>query len=554
MNTLLTVLIMCVIGFFAFIFFAETTRLKVRPTSQRLRSKHSMGRWVGALVALSSVAAFFVDGSLVEKLKPSLLLAAFAATAVALVFNFTPKGIAGRLREKREKLMYGDLHPAARSQSELQTTQHHSRAALSGQTGGSDANIGTADAGNAAISSARHGNATTAKDGGHDSDLHAAETTEVSNQKITQDRSESTNDASHPLSDVVLDNSTQHQSVEPINKNVLVDQERHEETGKPDIAGIFPGTGFVHTDQPAAANSGSFKNVITADPDEIVVDDFFEEVGDQDSITDFSPQPVDEPKVDQDALSTHGYPEDAQVDTLQPALETSVTDTVTMGESEADSLVLHEEHIARSGESDTLHEPGPDATEIDQLAYSMQTVNDEAAKLQQSVLQMHELTEHEQYLRTELNGARLAFEKAQEAQFESETTDLKNELKFGEKKLQTEQSNRLRLEQSLEDKRHALIQVELRVSELEGELKARQQVFHDQMESLKKTREMARNAALLARRAATMQQRAQTTALQERAARERLEVSAKKAVNIARNAISKLAEEERKNRSSHGLH
>jgi len=49
---------------------------------------------------------------------------------------------------------------------------------------------------------------------------------------------------------------------------------------------------------------------------------------------------------------------------------------------------------------------------------------------------------------------------------------------------------------------------------------------------------------------AVAQHRARTEALKERAARERVEVSAKKAVDIARNAISKLAEEEKRNRRS----
>lgn len=203
---------------------------------------------------------------------------------------------------------------------------------------------------------------------------------------------------------------------------------------------------------------------------------------------------------------------------------------------------------------DEIPELPADATEIDHLAHAMNSVSGEAVKLQDSVLKINELHEQEQYYRTQLNGARLAYEKAQEAQFETYTYDLGNAIKAGEKKLHSEQANSKNLEVNLEDKRRALLQAELRVTELESELSARQQVFHDQMASLEKTKEMARNAAQLARRAAVMQQRARTTALQERAKRERLEVSAKKAVNIARNAISKLAEEERKNSSSRGLH
>ena len=71
MNTILTILIMCAIGYLAFIFFAETARLRLRPTSQRLRLRQSRGQWIGGLIALSSITAFFIDGSLVDKLKPA---------------------------------------------------------------------------------------------------------------------------------------------------------------------------------------------------------------------------------------------------------------------------------------------------------------------------------------------------------------------------------------------------------------------------------------------------------------------------------------------------
>ena len=90
----------------------------------------------------------------------------------------------------------------------------------------------------------------------------------------------------------------------------------------------------------------------------------------------------------------------------------------------------------------------------------------------------------------------------------------------------------------------------MRVRELEIALEERQSVFTDQMTSLRKTKAMARDAANLARRAAIAQHKARTEALQERAARERVELSAKKAVDIARNAISRLAEEEKRNRKS----
>jgi len=113
------------------------------------------------------------------------------------------------------------------------------------------------------------------------------------------------------------------------------------------------------------------------------------------------------------------------------------------------------------------------------------------------------------------------------------------ELELGERRLEQEIESRLNIETKLETKLAELEQTQLRVRTLQADLNERQQIFSDQVSSLEKTRAMARNAALLARRAAMAQQKARTEALKERAARERLEVSAKKAVHIARSAISK---------------
>ncbi len=63
---------------------------------------------------------------------------------------------------------------------------------------------------------------------------------------------------------------------------------------------------------------------------------------------------------------------------------------------------------------------------------------------------------------------------------------------------------------------------------------------------VERSRKMARTAALLARKAAVAQQEIRNVAKREQTARLKSEESTRKAVNIARNAINALAEEERK--------
>ena len=523
MNTILTILIMCAIGYLAFIFFAETARLRLRPTSQRLRLRQSRGQWIGGLIALSSITAFFIDGSLVDKLKPALLVAAAASLVVAVIFNFTPSGIAEWFRNRKEKLMYGDLH--------------------------NDRNTaGTTNA--PAIAKAPN------------IDLTEPATDNIAAQQINVNNNDKLDQAEHPLAD--MDKPVMQHDVVIEAEHVLVDQANHDAID-PDIATVFPTPGFVSNDRPQAANSGSFESRVVADPDEIIVDDFFEKVDARETAdTAFTTLPPEadefEHPIELPDDTAQEFESVAEVDTLAEVdyvTETVAEDVIpesVLPTIETEKPDYLEEQVVESVDLDAIPEPGPDATEIDHLAFAMQSVNGDAIKLQQSVVQMNELHEREQYYRTQLHGARLAYEKAQEAQFEAQAHDMNSELERGVKKLQAERSNRVNLEHNLADKRRALMQAELRVSELEADRKARQQVFHDQMESLEKTKEMARNAAQLARRAAIMQQRARTTALKERAKRERLEVSAKKAVDIARNAISKLAEEERKNRSTHGFH
>jgi len=70
-------------------------------------------------------------------------------------------------------------------------------------------------------------------------------------------------------------------------------------------------------------------------------------------------------------------------------------------------------------------------------------------------------------------------------------------------------------------------------------------------EEVSRTRKMARSAALLARRAAVAQQEIKVLAKREQQARLKSQESTRKAVDIARNAISALAAEERKRGVTH---
>lgn len=82
---------------------------------------------------------------------------------------------------------------------------------------------------------------------------------------------------------------------------------------------------------------------------------------------------------------------------------------------------------------------------------------------------------------------------------------------------------------------------------LEALLVANQERLEAQRKDLDKSRAMARNAAILARQAAVAHHKAKAIADQEKQVRHRVEQKAKKAVQIAENAISALAREEQRN-------
>ncbi len=574
---------MCVIGYLAFIFFAESARLKRRPTSRRLRAKHTLALWMGGLIALSSLASLFVSGGLADKLKPSLLVAALSVLALSVVMKFTPAAGKNTFRKRWDRMLYGDMQPT---------------------DSGSSVQAARTNAQNSAQQSSTLEQTVEPVNVVEPVQTIAAPV-QTTPQQFAHTEGTATIVEQQPLSDSAATNfgnsdfdTTETAAVENRVKDDLVDQTGHANFVEMDIENEFPVTGFVQHDQPAAANSGVFDAIspttIANDNDEIIVDDFFDEVDGQNRLDDSFPvhsreadpvavenkpvpevlEPVNvhedvvytsEPTTAHTAGLSSSHPGET-LDGNNESLEAPQVEEVYLhgDSSHAESYAETEQYeeldkyetapVAEEWTEAGIPELAADASEIDQLAHAMNSVSGDAVRIQESVSKINKLHEQEQYYRTQLNGARLAYEKAQEAQFEGHAHDLEDKIKAGAEKLQSEQSNRKKLEVNLDDKRRALLQAEMRVTELESELKARQQVFHDQVASLEKTKEMARNAAQLARRAAVMQQRARTTALQERAKRERLEVSAKKAVNIARNAISKLAEEERKNSSSRGLH
>lgn len=542
MSTFLAITIMCLLGYIGFMFVGESMNPMKRSQVSALRRRHTHGLMVGAMIALASLAAFFVPGSVLDKLKVALPVA-----AVLLAVYLTYTLIKNLLRRKREASSYNSTSHQASKQDDnnkSETTQPAMAvAATTAAVGG-------------AMAFGKTETAESAKD-------------ETNDVNVANTASTSETEAEHPLDQMKLSLDTNQQST----KNDLVDQAHTAhplEGGSPELADALRATQTVNPGKPDAANSHQFSASQSVDHDEIVVDDLFEP----------SVLAVDSDNEDKGATAEASAEQtlDTTDLTLGEAgangLDIDTSDTVDMNDvytAPIEETFIHEEFEAVDepeetentlkqeaySETDALdsfapaepYVPVTGAQEYDQLTNAVEYVSAEAEHIEGAVGKINELHQQEQYFRTELNGARLALEKAREAELEART----HEVKIGKRQLQEEKSRRLGLENNLEERRQALYEAENRVRELEEELFERRRVFHDQMESLTKTKAMARNAALLARKAAVAQQSARTEALKERAARERLEVSAKRAVDIARNAISKLAEEERKNRS-HGLH
>lgn len=473
MSTLLTIAIMCLVGYISFIFIAETPNPMHRSKIPALRARHLRGRLVGALIALSSLVAFLIAGDFLAKLKASLLLAAIALLPLLALQLIKPIS-AWAMRKK------------ATMRDDKDFNQHQSVGTDSFKAHTDDQTDNTAHLHQQACAMESTSNIPAAQIKEH----------ELYGSVDVPNIASSSNEV-HPLENVEIPNPV---SDGYFPNHELVDQDNHADLIDVDLEHEFLATRTIPVDMSEAANSGIFVHGQLAEAEEIVVDDFFEPATSA---------------VPYELAAEHDIQSEHELDPLDP--------------------------------NDDQNFDRPD---IDQLESAITTVNRDAERIQRSVHRINELHEREQYYRTELNGARLAYEKAQEAQHETVIHDLQQ----GHLQLDVEKTRGAELELNLVNKRKELFEAESRVSELEAELRERQKVFHDQMQSLAKTKAMARDAALLARRAAVAQQSAHTAALKERAARERLEVSAKRAVDIARSAITKLAEEERKNSSTTAMH
>lgn len=560
-STLVAVTIMCILGYIGFVFVGESMNVMKRSQVKALRLRHRHGLMVGSLIALSSIATFFVDGSVLDKLKISLPTA-----AVLLAIYLTYALIAGLINKNRSTRRDEISDPVANTvDAKLVTASNSAQTIPMGMT-----NHGT-DATHPTQSAAMHNEAEVEATTNLEESVQRSLLDEASVGSPSHSHLSAEHESDHPLDEVTIPQEPTH----PDFQSEWVDQIQPELAENPEFSDSVGSTRTVDLATPVAANNHQFSSTHTVDQDEIVVDDFFDppvstfeepESVPVESIVE-EPQRTETPVTD-DRMTAEEESE-INIDTndtvdMNDVYTASVEETFTP-ESYEPADVQTDTAVHMNQEADTEVEIEPlgsyvptyAAHEYDQLANAMDHVNAEAERIEGSVNKINELHEREQYYRTELNGARLALEKAQEADHEARM----HEIKIGKRQLQEEKSRRMGLENNLaglennlEDRRKALFEAENRVRELEEELFERRRVFHDQLESLSKTKAMARNAALLARKAAVAQQSARTTALKERAARERLEVSAKRAVDIARNAISKLAEEERKNRSAGGLH
>lgn len=343
---------------------------------------------------------------------------------------------------------------------------------------------------------------------------------------------------------------------------LLTDQAPTPEVDDLAIGGPFPSTAQVFNDAPNAANSDYSLNMVkTVDGDQpvseadIVADDLVDDslVAWHSEKDDVQSAPADdnvsgyddvnqrlaEAAQDEAEISDSIVTETPVVDQAEPA----VSETVAVANADFDTSPLsHDSNVENAVESEIKN---PDTAEIEQLTAAMDSVTEQADDLQVSVLKIQSLTEEETRYRAQLLNAQVAFENSQRLQIDEQNSRLVST----ERQLEEYEIRNKRSTAELSQQRQNILTMQERVQDLELELSERQRIFADQVESLTKTKEMARHAAMLARKAATAQQKARTQALKERAARERLEVSAKKAVHIARNAISKLAEEERKNRN-----
>jgi len=444
MNTFLTVLIMCLLGYVAFVFLAESFNPFKKNRFSINSDRRRGASIIASLLALSGIMAFVDQSSeLSSKLGSSLGLA-IVLVALSIIFLATVQlfqwwSLRRETRaEQRYMLQKSKAHQQAKEQSVAKQNPDYDQ------------------------------------------------TTTVAEQKISDEQ----------MNDIRHAKPTSHQ-------NKTID----------DIL-LEPGS---RLNAQTAANQSNFRstqfelqtpyNKKPADHSDVVADDLFDSsIVSSEKNNDAAANTMAEENLTNDALhdSTAGIE-------IFEANEAQESDVAEWEYIESESESSSDDAANTNSASSDIDWPASNTTDvhngenINELQEAIFQVSEHTDQLDNSVQTIASLTRKEAYYRTRMEEAQIAFEQ-------------------------------------LSDKLFLLRQAQMRVRELEIELAERQSIFTDQMESLEKTKAMARDAASLARRAAVAQHRARTEALKERAARERVEVSAKKAVDIARNAISKLAE------------
>ena len=543
MSTLQTLAAMGLIGYLGFVFISESFNPFKKPLLSELRSRKRFGIVIGLLLAACGGVAFFVtNNTFLAKFKASLgvatIVVALAVIAVAIRQFF---GWLAHRRHNKAALKQASNQLPGQTQNETEVSERVSEPVTATTTSSAIASGNSVDAKadlgknfpdmSTPLPEVDSVSATSASAvvsaGSSDKDLSFDPTTVKATDKSVS--GELVNDISatietkhvnpQPIDEYtqdVIEGSTDDLAMDNAN-DLLTEQSSISEYNELHVEDRFLGTGPIDDNEGTAANHNLFEHYTPgtdtrpANDDSLVVaDDLFDDIAEVTEVTEVT-------------------------EITEVAEVTGVTQTVPLPDDDTATGKWPEVEGSDIANGDAIMS----------LQSAMQEVSSEAAQIQDSVNQINTLNRKETYYRTRVEQAQAAYEQAQLAQHESQSM----ELELGERRLEQEIEARLTIENQLEDKLAELEQTQSRVRTLQADLNQRQQVFSDQVSSLEKTKAMARDAALLARRAATAQQKARTEALKERAARERLEVSAKKAVHIARSAITKLAEEERRNRN-----
>lgn len=511
MNTYLTVLIMCLLGYVAYVFLAESFNPFKKKRSGFNTGKRRGAAIIASLLALSGVMAFIDQSSTLQaKLRSSLglsiILVALAIVCFAVVQLFRWWSMRREAKAEHQLLLN---QIATDKQSQQQAVLQH------------PVGIQTSTATDQSVN-----------DDPITDPLQTAQTTDSVN--TTEDI---------VLESPVLESPTGLTTQSAANQSnfmrIVADNETSDTPQSYDSSDVVADDLFGDI---IVSNDNNIEGTHTESvgeeglPSDILVDS----VADTDTFED-------------EELESNVYTTPTYAPPLFDNYDQYVTDTSAIAAAEwEDTEPEFDRPVETQTESNDIDWPVFDSAEvangenINELQTAISQVTEHTDQIQDSVQTITSLTRKEAYYRTKMEQAQVDFEQAQREQLNNQHLEIQRSDKSREAEIQS----RIEVEQNLSDKLFQLRQAEMRVRELEIALEERQSVFTDQMTSLRKTKAMARDAANLARRAAIAQHKARTEALQERAARERVELSAKKAVDIARNAISRLAEEEKRNRKS----